>query len=559
MWRIELLLGGLILLCAACNTEATKNATADEPVQYFNNPILPGFNPDPSICRVGDDYYLVTSTFAYFPGIPILHSRDLVNWEQIGSAITRTEQMDFTEQGISRGLFAPTITYHDGWYYIVCTQIDLGGNFIVKAEKPEGPYSDPYWLPEVNGIDPSIFFDDDGKLYIIYNSIPPNNESLYDGHRTIRLRELDPDSLVTMGEEHLLINGGTDLAKEPVWIEAPHIYKRNGYYYLMAAEGGTAYNHSEVVFRAENILGPYESYSGNPILTQRHLDPDRPNPITTTGHADIVETPSGEWWAVFLGCRPYEGEHYNTGRETFLAPVRWEDGWPIINPDTAVVLYQYPLPNTGHATAVKTPLSGNYTHRIDFTEPPDQRWLFLRNVKEDWYDWDTAAGQLRLEPRPEVIASTGNPSLLLKRQPHLYGAVSTQLRFTPAAPQEMAGLVVMQNESHYYFLSKGADALLLLRPAETGYDTLARAPYQAEEVHLKIRARGARYDFLYGADGMDYETLAENVDATFLSTATAGGFVGCLYGLYATANGEESESVAVFNYLEIKNEDETNQ
>lgn len=169
-----------------------------------------------------------------------------------------------------------------------------------------------------------------GKSYILYNSIPPNNQPLYGGHRTLRMYEFDLDKMEVVGEEHLLINGGTDLSKEPVWIEGPHIYKVNAYYYLMAAEGGTGYNHSEVIFRSKDIKGPYEVYEGNSILTQRHLDPSRPHPITTTGHADMVQPPSGEWWAVFLGCRPYEGNHFNTGRETFLAPVRWEGDWPII-------------------------------------------------------------------------------------------------------------------------------------------------------------------------------------------------------------------------------------
>ena len=195
----------------------------------YTNPILAGFYPDPSICRVDDDYYLTTSTFAYFPGLPIFHSKDLVSWKQIGNAIDRAEQMDFTGAGVSRGLFAPAITYHKGLFYIVCTQIDKLGNFVITAKDPKGPWSNPVAIP-VNGIDPSLYFDDDDKAYLVYNSIPPNNISLHDGHRTIRMYEFDWKNLKLTGEEKLLINGGTDMAKKPVWIEAPHIFKKNGFY-----------------------------------------------------------------------------------------------------------------------------------------------------------------------------------------------------------------------------------------------------------------------------------------------------------------------------------------
>ncbi len=549
----HLVLPAIFLLLAAGCRQAEPPADAPS---TFNNPILAGFNPDPSICRVGEDYYLVNSSFAYFPGIPILHSRDLVRWNQIGAAITRTEQMDLSSQGISRGLFAPAITYHDGWFYIACTLIDNGGNFIVKAERPEGPWSDPYWLPEVNGIDPSLFFDTDGKVYIVYNSIPPDDQPLYDGHRTLRMYELHPDSLQVTGDEYLLINGGTDISKKPVWIEAPHIYKLNGYYYLMAAEGGTAYNHSEVVFRAKDIAGPYEVFEGNPILTQRHLDPQRPHPITSTGHADIVQLPSGEWWAVFLGCRPYQDGHYNTGRETFLAPVRWEDGWPVINPDHEEVQYRYPLPTTGKTTQPARPLSGNFTYREDFCSPLEQRWLFLRNVREPWHKLDTAAGALALNLRPEVIDTAGNPSLMVKRQPHLHGSVSTHIEFSPARKGERAGLLVLQNENHYYFINKAEQHLEVLKKTADGFETLARQPYEEKGAHLKIAADGNKYHFYYSEDGNTYTPLLEGADATYLSTETAGGFVGCMYGLYATSSGEPSENRAVFDYFEIRTEEE---
>lgn len=294
----------------------------------FTNPVIAGFYPDPSICRVGKDYYIVNSTFSYFPGINVFHSRDLVHWKLIGYVLNMPEQFNLDGQGVSRGLFAPAIRYHNGLFYVTCTLVDIGGNFVATAKDPAGPWSNPVWLPEINGIDPSLFFDNDGKAYIVYNSIPPDDKPLYNGHRTIRIHEFDPESLKVKGEERILINGGTDINKKPAWIEGPHIFKKDGVYYLIDAEGGTADQHSEVVFKSTNVYGPYVSYENNPILTQRQLDPQRPFPITSTGHADFVQTESGDWWAVFLGCRPYEDEYITRGGKHFWPPYAGKTAGP---------------------------------------------------------------------------------------------------------------------------------------------------------------------------------------------------------------------------------------
>ena len=195
----------------------------------FANPILAGFYPDPSICKVDDNFYLVTSTFAYYPGLPVFQSKDLVNWKLIGHVLDRPEQLNLDGQGVSRGLFAPSIRYNNGTFYVTCTIVDRGGNFIVTSKSPEGPWSNPVWLPEIDGIDPSPFFDNDGKLYITYNSVAPDNKPLYEGHRTIRIHELDSKTFKAIGDEHIIVNGGTDLSKKPVWIEAPHIFKVNDF------------------------------------------------------------------------------------------------------------------------------------------------------------------------------------------------------------------------------------------------------------------------------------------------------------------------------------------
>lgn len=274
----------------------------------YHNPILAGFYPDPSITRAGDYYYLVTSSFAWFPGVPIFRSRDLVNWTQIGHVLDRPSQLGIDTAGVSRGIFAPTIRHNDGTFYMITTLVDTGGNFVVTATDPAGPWSEPTFLG-FDGIDPEIFFDDDGRVYVLNNG-PPVETPRYEGHRAIWIQEFDPKARAMVGSRKVLINGGVDIRTKPVWIEAPHVFKVDAWYYLIAAEGGTADQHSEVVFRSRAVSGPYTPYAGNPILTQRHLDPARPDPITSTGHADFVETPNGEWWAVFLGIRPYREDFH---------------------------------------------------------------------------------------------------------------------------------------------------------------------------------------------------------------------------------------------------------
>jgi xylan 1,4-beta-xylosidase len=538
----------------------------------FSNPILAGFYPDPSICQVGKDYYLVTSTFSYFPGIPIFQSRDLVNWKLIGHVMDRPEQLNLDGQGVSRGLFAPSIRYNNGLFYVTCTQVDRGGNFIVTAQSPAGPWSSPVWLPEINGIDPSPFFDDDGRAYILYNSIPPDNKSLYDGHRTLRMFALDIKTLKVTGEEKMLVNGGVDIAKKPVWIEAPHIFKKDGYYFLIAAEGGTADQHSEVVFRSKSIDGPYVPYEKNPILTQRHLDPRREFPITTTGHADFVQADDGSWWAVFLGCRPYRtsgDRYYNTGRETFMAPVSWQDGWPIINPGNELVLYRYPAPMKGVGGNVETPMSGNFTVRDEFTSDKlSLHWTFLRTPREVWYDLQERKGWLALRVRPQACSEAVNPSFLGRRQQHLRGAATVEIDFSARAENEKAGLLVFQNEKHFYYLCKsvteGTPVVQLYKSEqETSQppkmELLATQKVGGEgitgPVQLKIEAHDDRYSFLYSTRPGKWILLKKDVDGSFLSTRVAGGFVGCMFAMYATSLGVPSDNTAFYDWFEYTGKD----
>jgi alpha-N-arabinofuranosidase len=531
-----------------------------------SNPVLAGFYPDPSICRGGNDYYLVNSTFAYYPGLPVFKSSDLVNWEQLGFAMDRPEQLDLDGAGVSRGLFAPSIRFYKGTYYITCTNVDKGGNFIITTKNPKSAWSNPVYLPAVNGIDPSMFFDDNGKAYIVYNSVAPDNKPEYEGHRTIRMYEVDLATLQTKGEEKLLVNGGTDISQKPIWIEGPHIFKYNGYYYLLCAEGGTGFNHSAVIFRSKKLDGPYESYKGNPILTQRNLDANRRRAVTSTGHADLVNAADGNWYAVFLGCRPYSGDHYNTGRETFMAKVEWKDGWPVIlGPNE-------PVPNkiSFQNVSAKSPLPYNsdFHFKDNFKSTSlSNRYQFLRTVREPWYHINSISGLLTMQLKPATVQDKTNPAFIGFRQSHLKGYAATALSFTPASEQEKAGLLVFQNETHYYFLCQSVINNQPVVQLYKGPGTADGKPQLLETfkvqtsnqlpLQLRIQTNGNAYSFYYAEKGStQWRLIKEGVEASFLSTQTAGGFVGCMYAMYATSNGAPTSNKAVFSLFESKGYDD---
>ncbi|MCL5245528.1 glycoside hydrolase family 43 protein [Cellulophaga sp. 20_2_10] len=530
------------------NKDVLKRAT-------FSNPVLKGFYPDPSICKVDSSYYLINSTFAYFPGIPIFKSDDLVNWKQIGNALDRSEQLDLEGLEVSQGVFAPAISFNNGVFYIINTIVGGKNNFIISATNPSGPWSNPTWLPKVEGIDPSMFFDPDDKTYVIFNSTPPNNSPEYDGHRTIKIIELDVENLKTVGEPKIIINKGAKPEDKPIWIEGPHIYNKNGFYYVMAAEGGTAEDHSEVVFRSKNILGPYKSFKNNPILTQRNLQRDRKNPITSTGHVDIIEDNSGNWWGVFLGCRPYDVDnHFNTGRETFMAPVKWKYDWPVFDLGGDAVRDNYQI-------TLRKPLTNVESVNSDFidefnTDTLAYDWLFLRTPKEKWYS--LLNGELTINTRSETTSGISNPSFIGYRQKHLFGNVTTNLSFKAVAENEKAGLIAFQNETHYYYLCKSlknnTPVVQLLKSTENGTEEITfKSIKERDEISFKIEAKGAYYNFYYSINNTDWRVLNENVDARFLSTKKAGGFVGTIYGMYTTSSGEKSTNKAVYHWFRNKN------
>jgi alpha-N-arabinofuranosidase len=525
------------------------------------NPILAGFYPDPSAMRVGSDYYLINSTFSYFPGLPVFHSKDLKNWKQIGNVISRPSQMNFMGHRMTRGLFAPAISYHNGLYYVTCTLIDKGGNFVVTAKDPAGPWSDPVWLPEVKGIDPSLYFDET-KAYIVYNSDAPENKPLYSGHRTIRLYEFDPVNLKVVGEEKILVNGGVDISKKPVWIEGPHFIKKDDWYYLYAAEGGTSVNHTEVVFRSKSVWGPFVPYEHNPILTQKDLPADRKHPITSAGHAQFVEGPDGKTYAIFLAVRPYEDNYYNTGRETFIAPVEWKDGWPVVNPNSKEIKYYYSADYKEVKQKNARPQSGNFQYTLTFEKELDPALIFLRTCDSSSFSLSKTDG-LTLKLKPETCMELGNPAFIGKRQQHLNSSAEIALNFSAKSDNEKAGLIIFQDEKHFYYLcksiEKGNDVIQLFKsnPESVKMDLLTEVLLASgsEKLLLRIDAAGKNYSFRYALKPNKWVVLKDNVDAKFLSTQVAGGFIGCVFGMYATSSGIETSNSASFKYLRYAGKD----
>lgn len=507
------------------------------PTGSYRNPILPGFYPDPSITRAGDKFYLVNSTFAYFPGIPVFESSDLVHWKLLGHVLDRPKQLRFEGLRISRGVFAPAIHHHDGVFYVLNTLVDSGGNFITTASNPAGPWSDPIWLPEIDGIDPSLFIDADGKAYVLNNG-PPDEQPRYEGHRAIWMQEIDLKRMKLVGPRRVLVNGGVDISKQPIWIEGPHVFKRGDWYYLMCAEGGTGPNHSEVILRSKSVWGPYVPYENNPILTQRDLPKDRAHPITNAGHADLVEAPDGTWWATFLASRPYDGVNYNTGRETYLLPVTWKDGWPVILERGKTIPYTVAAPKLPNVHPDAPPLSGNFTWRDEFDQARlDSAWLQLRAPTRQWFDLSAERGRIRLAPGSERLDSKSNPAYLARRQQHLSFDASTALRL-PAQGGVAAGIAAFQGDDHWYFFGarRAGESVQIFLEKKSGATAKQVASVnikQASNADLKprITAHGRDYSFYYDAAG--WQPLLEKDDGSILSTEVAGGFVGTTLGPHA--------------------------
>ncbi len=511
--------------------------TIDASHQYYN-PVVAGFAPDPSVCRAGDKFYLVNSSFSFFPGVPLFESTDLVNWQQTGHVLDRESQLPLKGQNTSGGIFAPAISYNEKnkTFYMITTNVGAG-NFFVKSKDPSKGWSDPIYLRQINGIDPSFFFDKDGKGYIVHNA-PVDGGADYEGQRAIRLFEFDVKGDSIKGEHVQIVRGGTHVNEKPIWIEGPHLFRNGRYYYLICAEGGTGEWHSEVVFRAKSPKGPWEEYSGNPILTQREgLPADRADYVSSAGHADMVKDKNGQWWAVFLGCRPYDKNVlYNTGRDTYLLPVTWKDGWPVILEKGKAIAAVGEKPGLKHIDGLTNTGNFAYTDRFDGQQLA-MRWIFLRNPTAFY---SLSSKGLTIKAKPVNIYQRESPSAIFCRQQHENFECETQLDFTPTKDNQLAGFALLQTETHNITFGKtlrGGKAVVELKRTNKGNrEVIASAPLTEGTLKLKIVGHGQYYDFLYAVGNAPYQVLAQGVDAALLSTHDSGGFIGACIGLYATSN-----------------------
>ncbi len=507
---------------------------------YYYNPILPGWYSDPSVCTNGEDFFLVTSTFSYFPGVPLFHSKDLVNWKQIGHVLNRPEQLPLEGQRVSEGIFAPAISYNprNKTYYMITTNIRRG-NFLVKTKDPFGEWSDPVWLKDVRGIDPSLFFDDDGRAYIVNND-EPDGGSEYDGHRAIRVIEFDVDKETTVGKSIMLVNGGVNLSEKPIWIEGPHLYKINGSYYLMCAEGGTSINHREVIFKGNSPIGKFIPWNKNPILTQKQLSPDRPLPITCAGHADLIQKSNGQWWSVFLACRPNENHFENLGRETFLMPIRWSvDGFPYMTKRDEVIPRIIQMEGLKRDSLTTF---GNFATKDEFELPKlGLEWMTLRGAANDLYSLIDNPGFLSIKCADIASNELRSPAFVSRRLQHHKFECTTKLYYKPQTETEKAGILMFKDETHQYLMDISKDKsgikVSLRKIRKEGEDVLVSKSIESSKdnvMYLKVISDGKYFSFYFSENEDSWTLLTDGIDAFYLSTAQSYGFTGTNIGLYAS-------------------------
>ena len=526
---------------------------------YYTNPIIPGFNPDPSICRVENDYYMATSTFEYYPGVPIYHSKDLINWKMIGHALHRPSQLNLDGVNCSGGIFAPTLRYHNGTFYMITTLVGRGdglpGNFIITATNPAGPWSDPHWIENAPGIDPSLFFDDDGRVYYSGNISPRTR--VWDKHRNIWIQEIDINTFQLKGDRVQVLDGAEYYKKNTLDggietgmnnYEGSHVYKKGGMYYLMISHGGTSLNHAVSIWQSENIWGPYRINDKNPILTHRDLSSGFS--FTSTGHADLVETTEGEWWIVYLAKRPSH-DSYIMGRETFMSPVDWSGEWPVINPASYIgkgeVRHEYPK--------LKESKVEGFPKRDEFNQTDlYPEWTFIRTPRQQWWSLTDRKGMLRIQLRPEKINELVNPSFVGIRQQHYHFTTTLKMLFDPASNNEEAGYAVERDNDNYLkFTITRADKDVVLRltkkEADANENILKQLKLEKNVSYLRIACEDVLYTFSYSEDGKNWEVLADKENGRFLGL-NAGRFTGTFVGMYASSNSSVSSNYADFDWFE---------
>ena len=525
------------------------------------NPILQGSYSDASICRKGNDYYMVTATYTFFPGLAILHSRDLVNWEQINYALSSERQCLNTSLSSNHGVFPSTIRYNenDDYFYITGTFVGSGGHFIIKTKDPAKEWSDPEWIYGLGGVHPSLFIDDDGKAYLL-NQGGPDFIPPYSDYKVIWIQPFDLTTLKNYGERKIILAGGDLLEKRPVWLERPHINKIGEYYYLTASEGGGLGNGCACcVYRSKNVFGPYTRYDNNPILTQRRLSPSRDEAVIGTGHTDFVKTPEGSWYAVFQGMRSYSAtEDYNQGRETFMMPVSFNSGWPYIINNGENIPLKIAAP--GGVNYVKDSVAfqryiphGNFTYHERFTSDKlPMQWFHLRTpVTPDYIKPENLSDGILIPLEINNIRSVRHAGFIAMRQMHNHFSAETELHFVPENSKEFAGLALFASDKNNYefgITMRDNIPTLMLQKAGVMYEDIVKEEILKKKLKDGFQGRiilkaerlpdGFEFSYKFNQDD-DFEVFTHEVSAEYLSAQRTKGFYGTVIGMYASKEEDE--------------------
>lgn len=546
--KLRLLL--LIALTVQVTMASAQGLTTSN--QGFRNPVLPGFHADPSVCRAGDDFYLVNSTFQYFPGVPVFHSKDLIRWEQIGNCLTRPSQLDLTglykqdnpELGwTNAGVYATTIRENKGRFYMVTTVFPSRRHFYVWTDNPAGEWSEPIVIDfAIGSCDPTLYFEGD-KCYFLWKE------------GDIKICEIDVETGKKIGEIHHL---GTGLGGR--YPEGPHIYKKDGYYYLMLAEGGTEQGHHVNILRSRNLFGPYEPNRANPILSHFNMEMQN-SEIQGLGHADLVQASDSTWWMICLGYRTSGYLLHVMGRETMLAPVRWdENAWPVVNGNGTLTtdmhcttLPQVPMP----LDPVREEF--NYVKR---DVPADSYssiglpwgWHSISNPDYSRYSLTERKGWLRLKPTTTTLDKATSPTFVARRQTEKVFTATTLLDASHIGEGMQAGITAYAAPlNHYDVIVEKRDRKLYaksnIRIGEMAHCN-KEVPLNSNKVYLRITSDAAYYYMQVSDDGKSFQTLGK-MDFRYVSTEVIGGFTGVMLGVFAQCTSPDN-MYADFDWFEYK-------
>ncbi len=542
----------------------------------IKNPVIPGFYPDPSICRAGDDFYLACSSFELFPGIPVFHSRDLAHWELSGYALTEENGFHVEKNSMTGGLMAPTLRYHDGTFYMINANFCDRGNYIVTARNPAGPWSQPHWLDDVPGIDASIFFDDDGKCYILgTGNVWDNGTGVKE--RGIWLAEYDIENFKMAGEPVTIFNSALRVGTSP---ESPHLYHVGDYYHLVIAEGGTEHYHAVMTARSRDIFGFYEGNPANPVMTHRHMGFSCP--VTNVGHADFIELADGSWYAVMLASRLIEGKYKNLGRETFLCPAVWERDWPLLSPETGKLEMEYDMPaSLPYTEYPPEPEFDDFTAVSKNSEINKLQlcWNFWGTPYEPFYKVQNS--RLILKCISQRLAQEIEPvsfvpryrkdrfaAFVARRQRDKNTVITCQMTFMPDGTQS-AGMAAVGAMNHQYHLERacenGKQIVRFVKytseydvpPHMPGFQSItirtvvAQAEWEEADIILQIQIEGEQFSVRYGAHKSCLRELC-TADGAEMNPEKVGCMAGTMLGMFASGNGTDSDNEAQFDWFEIK-------